>query len=166
MQRNLFVGIFIVCMLAATASAFIDEKELEKKLAEKRHQFVHMFNSGDDVGLAHLFTKDATLLPFRHPRVTGTFGIINYLQSLHKSGIVGLIMEPHAILPLTQGDCTVDPASLSYSYVAERGTFRFYQTGAIYKLRGEYMMTWRVYSSGDARIHWDIFNEVFEADED
>jgi uncharacterized protein (TIGR02246 family) len=140
--RMLRLTLTVACLLTSLLPAFAQKAEIEAVNAK----WLEFFNKGDFVGIASLYTEDATALPPGSSMVSGREAI----GAMWKN-IAGQASNPQII--------TLDVKSLGPSAAREIGTYSLRtKDPPSQELTGKYLVVWEKVG-GDWKLAADIWND-------
>ena len=140
----LLMSCVLTLAMSGSAHAQSAEAEIEKVIAE----FEAAFNGKDAAAIAALYTEDAAIFPPDGPRIDGREGIGNYWRAGIDAGLTDLDLSATEI---------VDSGSFAYE-VANFSLKAPAANGATTDVKGQYIVIWTKDSSGNWRLHRDIWN--------
>ena len=139
MHKTVLVITFVI---SSVASAFAQKAEIEAANAK----WTEFFTNGDFVGIASLYTDDATAFPPGSPMVRGNTAIGAMWKAMAEQ-----VTDPKLI--------TLDVRPLGPTAAREIGTFSLKTKGpAPQELTGKYVVVWEK-SGNDWKLAADIWNE-------
>lgn len=146
----LFFNIIVLLAIAGCSSPQKENKlnlnDARKEIDKANLEFVSLFNSGDSVGLANMFTVDGKSMEPNEPAFIGRSQIQTHYSIVMKAGANKLGLQTTGLW----GDENI---------LAEEGEFTFMDKDDKLLDKGKYIVLWKVEED-----KWKLFRDCYNSD--
>lgn len=151
--KSINILLIIILILLAITGCSSPQKEnkfnltdAQKEIDKANLEFVNLFNSGDSVGLANMFTLDGKSMEPNEPAFIGRSQIQTHYSIVMKAGANKLGLQTTGLW----GD---------ENMLAEEGEFTFMDKDDKLLDKGKYIVLWKVEED-----KWKLFRDCYNSD--